>query len=149
MNKSYLMFHFSKEKVSKIYYKREIKNINSNLKIFEYKIGTKEDLINYISNHFNIDKNLINFEFKDNIANNEARDILDTYTYVRYENGGDYNMDFLRNIFNENIIIKINDKFQLHIHKSRLLETFEMWTEPVNNSSQFLNNHIVYYWKDE
>lgn len=81
-------------------YVSKTRNLLTDPVITDYKIGNKEDLIDYIADHFNINKSIINFKFS------EIRKMEDIYEII--ENNKKWNIDDIVNLYNEDIIMKID-----------------------------------------
>lgn len=129
----------------KSYYVSKTRNLLTDPVITDYKIGNKEDLIDYIANQFNIDKSIINFKF------GEIRKIENIYEIM--ENNKKWNIDDIVNLYNEDIIIKIDGATQLHIHRYIPSQAFQIWVEPINTNDHYIqesfNDFDIFYWKEE
>lgn len=129
----------------KTYYVSKTRNLLTDPVITDYKIGNKEDLIDYIANQFNINKNIINFKF------GKIRKIEDIHKMMK--DNRELDIDNIKNIFNENIIIKIDSTTQLHIHRYISSQAFQIWVEPINTNDHYMqesfNDFNIFYWKEE
>ena len=126
------------------YYITKIRNLLTDPVIIkDQKIGNKDDLINYIANLFNIDKNIINFEF------GEVKKMEDIYEVMK---NNEWDIDDIAKLHNENIILKIDDATQLHIHRYTPSQAFQVWVEEINaeyRPQKVHNNFNIFSWKDE
>ena len=121
------------------YYRREILDLN---KIIEYKIGDKNNLIEYIAQHFNINKNLINFELENKKTLEEIDKEYNLINNIKDKNIND-NLN-LNDIFIKNINIKINNEYELCITRHNLLNLFEIYKK-----GSFNKNTLLFFWKEE
>ena len=125
------------------FYVSKIRNLLTDPVIEDQKIGNKDDLISYIANQFNIDKNIINFEF------GELKKMEDIYAVMEND---EWNINDVANLYNENIIIKIDDATQLHIHRYTPSRAFQVWIEEINaehRMQEVCNDLDIFSWKDE
>ena len=120
--------------MKKVYNQIITKDTNDQFEKITRKIGDKNDLLNFLSEYFNVDKELLDFEFQDDYGNGNLLKSINEIKY-KYSN---LNIKYSRDFVFDDIIIQLDDTYQLHVkhmYHGYTTNYFLIWTEPLNNQT--------------
>lgn len=130
--------------MKRIYNQLIIKETDNNIKKITRKIGNKIDLIVFLSEYFNVNKELLNFEFEDDFNNDclikDINEIKNKHNNI--------NIEYFRDFTNDNITIQLNDMYRLHIkhmYHGYTTNYFSIWKESLNDQDD-LSSLLIIEW---
>ena len=142
-------------KMERIYYISEVLGLKGNtlnsiddIVFYEHKIGDINDLITFLSNYFNVNKEFLNLEFSDGFEN---KDLIEKINQIKKLYN--INIEYYRNFSHDHIKIKLDNIYQLHIkhlyHGSLgASDSFNIQKEFINNENK-IELELSILWRYE